>query len=372
MSLKSDAFPSSAAFEAIQSSLKNDEAGRQDAIKKGGAIFAFTLKNKAGATESWYIDLKEKGEVGKGEPPKKANVTLSLSDENFGKLVTGKANAQKLFMSGALKVKGDVMKATKMEPILKKAQTVTGASQGLGQQILAAFALSGAHGAVVDLKEPSAKESIETIQKEIKHSGLPPAELRGYECDTSSEKAVKSTWEKIVNDFGKVDILVTNAGITGGAPAEDYPFEEFKTMINVNLNGTFLFARAAGKYMIENSIKGNILMVSSMSGTIVNRPQKQAAYNASKAAATQLMKSLAAEWAPHGIRVNALSPGYIQTTANEGEEMEKLSKEWIKDIPLARIAKPHEFRGTAVYLCSDASSYMTGSEIVVDGGYLIW
>ena len=92
----------------------------------------------------------------------------------------------------------------------------------------------------------------------------------------------------------------------------------------------------------------------------------------SKAAATQLMKSLAAEWAPHGIRVNALSPGYIQTTANEGEEMEKLSKEWIKDIPLARIAKPHEFRGTAVYLCSDASSYMTGSEIVVDGGYLIW
>ena len=143
--------------------------------------------------------------------------------------------------------------------------------------------------------------------------------------------------------------------------------------------------------MIENSIKGNILMVSSMSGSIVNRPQKQAAYNAvlllplsqyilflanliekSKAAATQLMKSLAAEWAPHGIRVNALSPGYIQTTANEGEEMEKLSKEWIKDIPLARIAKPQEFRGTAVYLCSDASSYMTGSEIVVDGGYLIW
>lgn len=98
--------------------------------------------------------------------------------------------------------------------------TFHSASQGLGQQILAAFALSGAHGAVVDLKESSAKESIETIQKEIKQSGLPPAELRGYECDTSSEKAVKSTWEKIVNDFGKVDILVTNAGITGGAPAE--------------------------------------------------------------------------------------------------------------------------------------------------------
>ena len=109
-----------------------------------------------------------------------------------------------------------------------------------------------------------------------------------------------------------------------------------------------------------------------MSGSIVNRPQKQCAYNASKAASAQLMKSLASEWAPHGIRVNALSPGYIQTEANEGEEMEKLSKEWIKDIPMARIAKPEEFRGAAVWLVSDASSYVTGSEIIVDGGYTIW
>lgn len=85
---------------------------------------------------------------------------------------------------------------------------------------MAAFALSGAHGAVVDLKQSSAKESIDTIQKEVKQAGLPPAELRGYECDTSSEDAVKSTWEKVVKDFGKVDVLVTNAGITGGAAAE--------------------------------------------------------------------------------------------------------------------------------------------------------
>ena len=91
---------------------------------------------------------------------------------------------------------------------------------------------------------------------------------------------MKSTWDKIVSDFGKVDILVTNAGITGGAPAEDYPFEDFKTMISVNLHGTFLFARTAGKWMIENGVKGKMLFVSSMSGSIVNRPQKQAAYNA--------------------------------------------------------------------------------------------
>jgi sorbose reductase len=249
---------------------------------------------------------------------------------------------------------------------------VTGASQGLGKQILAAFALSGAHGAVVDLKQSSADESIKELKQEVKQAGLPEPKLHGYECDTSDEEAVKSTWEKIVSEFGKVDILVTNAGITGGAPAEDYPYDDFKTMINVNLNGTFLFARTAGKYMIENGVKGKMLFVSSMSGSIVNRPQKQAAYNASKAAAAHLMKSLAAEWAPHGIRVNALSPGYIQTTVNEGEEMEKLTKEWIGYIPMARVAKPEEFRGTAVWMVSEASSYLTGSEILVDGGYAIW
>lgn len=104
--------------------------------------------------------------------------------------------------------------------------------------------------------------------------------MHGYECDTSSEEGVQSTWDAIVSDFGHVDILVTNAGITGGAPAEEYPYDEFKKMIEVNLNGTFLFTRAAGRWMIENGVGGRILLLSSMSGSIVNRPQKQAAYNA--------------------------------------------------------------------------------------------
>ncbi|KAK8211322.1 hypothetical protein M8818_003289 [Zalaria obscura] len=124
MSLKDDSFPSSTAFDAISSSLSSDDAGRKDAIKKGGAVFAFTLKNADGKQESWYVDLKSSGTVGRGTAPEggEAGVTLILSDADFGKLVTGKANAQKLFMSGKLKVRGDVMKATRMEPILKKAQ----------------------------------------------------------------------------------------------------------------------------------------------------------------------------------------------------------------------------------------------------------
>ncbi|KAJ9634373.1 hypothetical protein H2199_008806 [Coniosporium tulheliwenetii] len=113
-------------------------------------------------------------------------------------------------------------------------------------------------------------------------------------------------------------------------------------------------------------------MVSSISGRIVNRPQKQSAYNTSKAAVAHMMKSLASEWGEHGIHVNAMSPSYIQTPVNEGEEMEELSKEWVKVIPLGRIAIPDEFRGTAVWLASDASSYVTGSKIIVDSGHTIW
>lgn len=122
MTLANDKFPSSAAFDAINAALSSSDADRKDAIKQGNAIFAFTLKNKAGETESWHIDLKEKGQAAKGLPAK-PTVTLTLSDEDFGKLVAGQANAQRMFMSGKLKIKGDVMKATKMEPILKKAQT---------------------------------------------------------------------------------------------------------------------------------------------------------------------------------------------------------------------------------------------------------
>ncbi|KAJ9299773.1 hypothetical protein DTO271G3_2657 [Paecilomyces variotii] len=125
MSLKNDAFPSSAAFDVINKVLQSDEAERKDAIKKGGAVFAFNLTNAEGKEEAWYIDLKNTGEVGKGSAPAggKADVTLTLSDEDFGSLISGKANAQRLFMGGKLKIRGNIMKATKMEPILKKAQT---------------------------------------------------------------------------------------------------------------------------------------------------------------------------------------------------------------------------------------------------------
>ncbi|KAJ4154005.1 hypothetical protein LMH87_010469 [Akanthomyces muscarius] len=121
MSVADSKFPASAAFDQINQALASD-SDRQDAIKQGGAVFAFTLKNTAGETESWNLDLKKEGKVSKGLG-EKPTVTLSLSDKDFGELAAGKANAQRLFMSGKLKIKGDVMKANKMEPILKKAQS---------------------------------------------------------------------------------------------------------------------------------------------------------------------------------------------------------------------------------------------------------
>ncbi|EGP87871.1 unnamed protein product [Zymoseptoria tritici ST99CH_1A5] len=123
MGLKDDSWPSSAAFDAISDALNSDKE-RKDAVKQGGAVFAFNLKNAQGQEQAWHIDLKETGKVGKGAAPegKKADVTLNLTDASFQQLIDGKANAQKLFMSGKLKVKGNVMKATKLDPILKKAQ----------------------------------------------------------------------------------------------------------------------------------------------------------------------------------------------------------------------------------------------------------
>ncbi|KIV77950.1 hypothetical protein PV11_09722 [Exophiala sideris] len=253
-----------------------------------------------------------------------------------------------------------------------KTCVVTGASQGLGTQILAAFALSGAKGAIVDLSQESADSTAADLKKEVKDAGLPEPKIKAYECDTSSEEMVTKTWDQIIKEFKRVDVLVTNAGVAGGTAAEEYDFKDWQRILDVNVNGTFLFARAAGKHMIEQKIPGSIIMIGSMSGSIVNKPQKQSAYNASKAAVNHMMRSFATEWGEHGIRVNALSPGYIKTAKTQGDEMEELSKQWVDMIPLHRIATPEEFRGTVVWMASDASSYLTGSDIVVDGGYTAW
>jgi NAD(P)-dependent dehydrogenase (short-subunit alcohol dehydrogenase family) len=164
-----------------------------------------------------------------------------------------------------------------------KTCVVTGAARGLGKEFLTAFALSGARGACVDISLENGKSSIKHITEHVATRDTPSSyipDLRAYACDVTSESQVQDTWGSVIRDFGKVDVVVTAAGIVDNVEAEDYGFDRWKKMIDINLNGSFLFAREAGKYWLEENLKGNLILVSSMSSKICVRPQKQAAYNA--------------------------------------------------------------------------------------------
>jgi NAD(P)-dependent dehydrogenase (short-subunit alcohol dehydrogenase family) len=161
---------------------------------------------------------------------------------------------------------------------------VTGAARGLGKEFLTAFALSGARGACIDLSLEAGNSSIKHITEHVSNQPSTPSsynpELRAYACDVTFEEQVKKTWDSVIKDFGKVDVVVTAAGIVENFEAENYAYDRWKKMMDINLNGSFLFAREAGKYWIDNKIKGNLILISSMSSIICVRPQKQAAYNA--------------------------------------------------------------------------------------------
>ena len=164
-----------------------------------------------------------------------------------------------------------------------KTCVVTGAARGLGKEFLTAFALSGARGACVDLSLQGGKDSIKHISEHVASQPSTSShtlDLRAYACNVTSEEQVKETWASIVSDFGKVDVVVTAAGIVDNVEAENYEYDRWTKMIDINLNGSFLFAREAGKYWIEQKMKGNLILISSMSSIICVRPQKQAAYNA--------------------------------------------------------------------------------------------
>ena len=155
-------------------------------------------------------------------------------------------------------------------------------------------------------------------------------------------------------------------------PAETYNLSKWKRLIDINLTGAFIIAQACAKQMISHSIRGSIVFIASMSGSIVNYPQEQSCYNASKAGVIQMMKSLAAEWAKFGIRVNSISPGYMDTALNRVPELDAQKKMWVERTPQGRLGSVDELNGLAVLLASEAGSFMTGSDVVIDGGYTCW
>jgi len=240
---------------------------------------------------------------------------------------------------------------------------ITGAGSGIGRGIAHAFAQAGADVAIVDIDLNNARKVAKEITKYRIHS-------IAIKADVSKPDDVDSMVKEILKEFGTIDIAFNNAGINNADAAEDVSIDIWAKVIDVNLAGVFLTARAAGKVMIENK-KGSIINMGSMSGHIICHPQTQSAYNASKAGVLHLTKSLASEWSKYNVRVNSISPGFTLTKMVQ-EYPKKLIAEWSKDIPLGRLCKIGELQGTAVFLASDASSYITGADLLVDGGFTIW
>jgi NAD(P)-dependent dehydrogenase (short-subunit alcohol dehydrogenase family) len=244
-----------------------------------------------------------------------------------------------------------------------KVAVVTGGNTGLGEAFANALAEVGANVVLA----ARTRERSEVVAAEIKASG---GEAIAVDMDVTEPDQVERMLDEVTERSGPVDVLVNNAGVCYHRPAAEVPREEWLDTFEVNVHGLWYCAQTIGKQMIERG-GGAIVNIGSISAMIVNRPQWQPAYNASKAAVHQLTKSLAAEWAPYNVRVNALAPGYVKTAMAPVDRPE-FRRHWIEDAPMQRYAMPEELGPSLVYLASDASSFMTGSVLVVDGGYTLW
>jgi NAD(P)-dependent dehydrogenase (short-subunit alcohol dehydrogenase family) len=239
---------------------------------------------------------------------------------------------------------------------------VTGAGQGLGLEFALALANAGANVVVAEINEETGAQAEAQIQ------GLGREALHVH-TDVREIESVEALTRRSVEHFGRIDILVSNAGITIWGAAESLPLEDWHGVVDVNLNGVYYCCRAFGAVMIGQKC-GSIINIASMSGLVANVPQLQASYNATKAAVIHLTRSLAVEWAHHNVRVNAISPGYMDTPmARPFLADPKYGGVWMDRIPMGRPGRPEELGPLCVFLASEASSYMTGSNVVIDGGY---
>jgi NAD(P)-dependent dehydrogenase (short-subunit alcohol dehydrogenase family) len=243
---------------------------------------------------------------------------------------------------------------------------VTGAGQGLGKYMAIALAEAGSDIVIPDINFEKAMEAAEEIEK--KGVRAIPVQM-----DVRKEKEIDEMVATVLKTFGKIDVLINNAGICKHINVESMEYRDWLDVIDVNLNGVFLVSKSVGNVMIKQK-KGSIINISSMSGLIVNTPQNQAAYNASKAGVIMLTKSLAMEWVKHNIRVNAIAPGYMKIGVAEHifEEMGEMARRWMMFSPMGRPGVPEELQGIAVYLASEASSFATGAVFTIDGGYTAW
>lgn len=237
---------------------------------------------------------------------------------------------------------------------------VTGATKGLGRAFALALAEAGAD-IVIGGRDPAGAQA---VADEIAALGRRTATGLG---DITVRSGAQRLVDTGLDAFGAIDILVNNAGACIHKPSLEVTDDEWRHVFSTNLDALWTMSQIVGGHMIGRQ-KGSIINIGSMSGLIVNRPQWQPAYNASKAAVHHLTRSLAAEWGPHKVRVNALAPGYIKTDMSPVDEPQ-FKRYWIEDAPQQRYGLPEELGGAVVFLASDASSFVTGSILVADGGY---
>ncbi|HVX42403.1 MAG TPA: glucose 1-dehydrogenase [Mycobacteriales bacterium] len=240
---------------------------------------------------------------------------------------------------------------------------VTGGSRGIGRALAQALAEAGARVAVT-ARTAAAAEATAT---QLRDAGFDSA---GFALEVTDPEQVRAVVDAVVERFGGLDVLVNNAGISIPSRALETSEETFRTVLNTNLDGVWRCSVAAAGPMARQG-KGTIVNVGSMSAMIVNQPRWQAPYLASKAAVHQLTKALAAEWAPMGIRVNALAPGYILTEASPVDQPE-FYPYCVEPAAMKRWGMPEELGPATVFLASDASSFATGSILVIDGGFTLF
>ena len=242
---------------------------------------------------------------------------------------------------------------------------VTGGAGGIGEEICKAFLDAGASVILADIDEKKIKHTTKKLSKKNKS-------IHSYKLDATSQKSIVSLKSKVIKKFNKIDVLVNAIGICRNKDAAKVSKEEWDEVININVNSMFYLCREFGKLFIKRR-RGCIVNIGSNSGLIVDRPQPQASYNASKAAVHQLTKSLACEWAKYNIRVNAIAPGYVATKMTLlGRSKPNWFKYWIDMTPMKRLAKPSEIASAVLFLSTDSSSYCTGTILSVDGGYTSW
>jgi NAD(P)-dependent dehydrogenase (short-subunit alcohol dehydrogenase family) len=244
-----------------------------------------------------------------------------------------------------------------------KVSVITGAARGIGRALSQALAEAGSDVVLLVRNQQGAAAAV----AELEALGITALAVT---ADVTNASEVQQAVSEIVDRMGRVDILVNNAGTCIHRPALEVTAEEWRSVMDVNVDGVWHCSQAFGRQMVGQR-SGAIINIGSISAQIVNRPQWQPGYNASKAAVHQLTKSLAAEWAPYGVRVNALAPGYIKTEMAPVDEPQ-FRQHWIEDAPMRRYAVPAELGPSVVFLASDASSFMTGSVLVVDGGYTVF